>query len=70
MCRDERVHPVTLEVAEATAAGGSAFQARVRLDGIVLVNIGDPQSSEADALRVISGAFETGDGTLDRVGER
>jgi hypothetical protein len=57
MCRDERLHPVTLEIAEATIDGGSAFQARVRLDGIVFVDVGAPQSSETDALHVIAQAF-------------
>ena len=61
MCRNERVHPVTLEVAEATTADGSGFQARVRLDGIVFVDVGEPQSSETDALRVFSRAFDWND---------
>lgn len=57
-CREETIHPVTIEVAETWHDGVPTFQARCRLDAIVIEDIGPPQDTEIAAFDQITRAFQ------------
>ena len=58
-CREESIHPVTFEIAETKHEGRREFQPRVRLDGIVIRNIGEPQATEVEALGVVAEGLDS-----------
>jgi hypothetical protein len=55
--REDTIHPVTFEIEQVSHAGKIKYQARVRLNGHVIVDIGKPQPSEFQALDTITLAW-------------